>query len=240
MAEQQSYKLPDKLPGHVGIIMDGNGRWAKNKGLPRTAGHKAGVDAAREIVRFSGDIGLEHLTLYAFSTENWRRPPKEINFLMRLMKRLLRDEVEDLIKNNVKLRVIGNFKNMGKDMVDEINRAIDLTKNGTGLNLNLALSYGGRDEIIMAVNKIIEQVKKGEHPEINEESFKHYLFTEGLPDPDLIIRTSGEMRVSNFLIYQGAYAEYYVTDIFWPNFSPEEFVKALNKYAHRTRRFGKV
>lgn len=232
--------LPGYIPRHIAIIMDGNGRWAKKKGLPRLAGHKAGVDSVRNIVRFAGKIGVKYLTLYTFSTENWARPVKEVNFLMKMMNRLLETEVTDLDKNNVKLKIIGNRSLIEDKFVEKIEKAENKLKNNTGLNLILAISYGGRDEIIHAVKRIIENVKKGKDIDIDEDEFKNYLYTGDIPDPELVIRTSGEYRLSNFLVYQAAYSEIYITKTLWPEFNENSFTEAIEDFNRRERRFGKV
>jgi len=234
------YSLPGFIPRHIAIIMDGNGRWAKKKGLPRLAGHKAGVDSVRNIVRFAGKIGVKYLTLYTFSTENWARPVKEVSFLMKMMNRLLETEVTDLDKNNVKLKIIGNRSLIEDKFVKKIEKAENKLKNNTGLNLILALSYGGRDEIIHAVKRIIENVKNGKDIDIDEDEFKNYLYTEDIPDPELVIRTSGEYRLSNFLVYQAAYSEIYITKTLWPDFNENSFTEAIEDFNKRERRFGKV
>jgi undecaprenyl diphosphate synthase len=236
------YRLKFHLPRHVAIIMDGNGRWAKKRGLPRIAGHRAGAHSIREIVRFSGELGLEALTLYAFSTENWKRPRQEISLLMRLLRQYLRNEVAELLQNNVRLQTIGNREDLPKEIQAELRSAIAATAHCTGLTLVLALSYSGRADLIRAVRKIATGVKKGKMSpsSIREETVTRALSTGFLPEVDLLIRTSGEMRVSNFLLWELAYAEFHVTKTLWPDFRTRHFAAALRDFQTRKRRFGGV
>lgn len=238
--KKNKFVIPVVLPIHIGIIMDGNGRWAKKRKLPRLAGHKEGVKSVRKIVRLCGEVNIKYLTLYTFSTENWKRSDREVSFLMNMMNNLIKSEVKELNKNNVKLKFIGNRKLLNNNMQIEINKAEKFTEKNTGLTLLLALSYGARDEIINAVKKIIDCYKANENINIDEESFKDFLYTKNIPDPDLIIRTSGEKRLSNFLIYQSAYSEIYFTEVLWPDFREDELFKALDDFSKRKRRFGKV
>ena len=230
----------DKLPRHIAIIMDGNGRWAQKRSLNRIAGHRTGIKKAKEVIRSCREIGIEVLTLYAFSTENWKRPQREIKALMALLKRFLRAEGKELIENNIRLNTIGNIVDLPKDVSQVLQEVMQKTKTNTGMVLNAALSYSGRDEIIQAVKKIIGHVQQGEMTtkQINEEIFSQYLFTSGLPDPDLLIRTSGELRISNFLLWQMAYTEIYVTDILWPDFNKNNLIDAIADYQKRERRYG--
>lgn len=230
------------LPGHIAIIMDGNGRWAKRRGLPRIAGHKAGVKAVKRIVRAAGDLEISVLTLFTFSQENWKRPKNEVSAIMKLLYETTKREINDLDKNNVKLMTTGRTEELSPRRRQILQEAIERTKDNTGLVLNLALNYGGRTEILDAVKKIAGDVKRGKlNPEqLTEESFSDYLYTNNLPDPDLLIRTSGEMRISNFLLWQTSYTELYVTDVLWPNFSVRDFYQAIRDYQNRERRFGKV
>jgi undecaprenyl diphosphate synthase len=230
----------DKLPRHIAIIMDGNGRWAKKRSLNRIAGHRTGIKKAKEVIRSCRELGIEVLTLYAFSTENWKRPQREIKALMALLKRFLRAEGKELIENNIRLNTIGNIVDLPKDVSQVLQEVMQKTKRNTGMVLNAALSYSGRDEIIRAVKKIIGHVQQGEMTtkQINEENFSQYLFTSGLPDPDLLIRTSGELRISNFLLWQMAYTEIYVTDILWPDFNKNNLIDAIADYQKRERRYG--
>jgi undecaprenyl diphosphate synthase len=229
-----------ELPRHVAIIMDGNGRWADRRKLPRTAGHRAGIESVRAVVELCGELEIPVLTLYAFSAENWKRPGREVNALMRLLLEQLREQTPELNENNVQLRVIGNMGRLPARVVREIDRSIDATKDNTGLILNLALSYGSRQEIVQAVRAIVADVSGGKLKagDINEDVLAQYLYTAGLPDPDLLIRTSGEMRISNFLLWQLAYAEIYVTDVLWPDFREKDLLLALLSYQQRERRFG--
>ena len=223
-----------KLPKHVAIIMDGNGRWAKKRGLPRILGHRAGAEAVRTIVRAAGEIGIEVLTLYAFSTENWLRPQVEINGLMNLIRVTLHHEITELDRKNVRLKAIGRLHKLPQNFQNELARCIELTKSNSGLTLNLALNYGGRQDILDAVNSLIRQGKKT----IDEEELSRNLTTAGLPEPDLLIRTSGEYRLSNFLLWQIAYAELYVTPVLWPDFKRSHLQEAILDYQKRERRFG--
>lgn len=230
------------IPKHIGIIMDGNGRWAKERNLPRSMGHKAGVETIREIVKACNKLGVKYLTLYAFSTENWNRPKEEVDYLMKLLVEYLRGEFEELNANNVVINSIGNIEELPKACYDELLQAYEKTKNNTGLILNLALNYGGRKEIIDAIKKINYDIKENKLKieDVNEEIFSEYLYTKGIPDPDLIIRPSGEMRLSNFLLYQCAYSEFIYFNIKWPDFNKEDLYRAVYEYEHRDRRFGKV
>lgn len=226
----------DNIPSHIAIIMDGNGRWAKQRSLPRIAGHREGINSVREIVRTCGSLGVKVLTLYTFSAENWNRPRREVSALMQLLLATINREVKDLNKNNVKLKVIGRIEDLPDKPRAGMLRAIDRLKDNAGLILNLALSYGGRQEIVDAVNKILSTGKKT----ITEEEFSNYLYTSDIPDPELLIRTSGELRLSNFLLWQLAYTEIYVTDVFWPDFRSPQLYDAIFAYQQRERRFGKV
>ena len=230
----------DKLPKHIAIIMDGNGRWAEKRLLNRIAGHQVGIKRAKEAIRCCTELGIQALTLYAFSTENWSRPKREIKTLMNLMKRFLRAEGKNLVKNNIRLNIVGNIEDLPNDVSEVLKEFILKTRNNTGMILNAALSYSGRNEIIRAVKKIVGDVKKGKltKEQINEETFSRYLFTSGVPDPDLLIRTSGEFRISNFLIWQMAYTELYVTDILWPDFKKKDLINAIINYQQRERRYG--
>ncbi len=228
----------ERLPRHVAVIMDGNGRWAKQRMLPRSAGHRAGVERVRTIVRMSSDIGVKYLTLFAFSTENWKRPADEVGTLMKLLLEYLAKELDELHSENVRIRTFGDISQLPKDVKAEIDRAVEKTKNNTGLTLNMAVNYGGRLDIVDAVKRMINAGVNAE--DINEETISSYLSTADQPDPDLFIRTSGEMRISNFLLYQLAYAEFYFTDTLWPDFNELEYLKALDCFAKRDRRFGGV
>lgn len=231
-----------KLPKHVAIIMDGNGRWAKERGEDRVYGHHEGVVSVREIVNGCGEVGVSYLTLYAFSTENWNRPQEEVNALMELLVNTIRKEVEELKKKNVKLHVIGDFASLPDVCQKELNEAKEMTADNTGLNLILALSYSARWEIVEASKKIAKEIKEGKLKEedISDELFSKYLTTANFPDPELMIRTSGETRISNFLLYQLAYAELYFTNVHWPAFRKPHLLEALLDYQNRERRFGKT
>lgn len=222
--------------------MDGNGRWAKQRGLPRVAGHHEGVNSVRDIVEACGELDVEVLTLYTFSTENWRRPKDEVSALMKLLLRTLRKEIDDLIRNDVRLTAIGDLEKLPESARQEFVEGIEKTKNNKGLVLNLALSYGSREEILNAVRRIAEKVENGELPPsaIDQKMMDEHLYTVGLPDPDLLIRTSGEFRISNFLLWQLAYTEIFITDVLWPDFRRPALFEAIENYQSRERRFGKV
>ncbi len=232
----------NNLPVHVAIIMDGNGRWAKKKGNQRIFGHKNGVKAVRDTVEGAGELGIQYLTLYAFSTENWNRPKQEVDALMTLLITSINSETDTLIKNNVRLLTIGDTEGLPKNVKEKLNTVIDKTANNTGLTLVLALNYSARWEIVNAVKNIITDSKKSDISieKINNEFFEGYLNTKDIPDPDLLIRTSGEYRISNFLIWQIAYSELYFTDVLWPDFRREDLYNAIINYQQRERRFGKT
>jgi undecaprenyl diphosphate synthase len=227
-----------KVPVHVAIIMDGNGRWAAQRNQPRIAGHRAGTENLRQIIRASVEFGIQYLTIYAFSTENWGRPQDEVAGLMLILGEVIDRELDELNNEGVQLHHIGHLEGLSSALKKKINRAVELTKNNSRLILSIAFNYGGRDEIICAIRKIIENGIKPE--DVNEELISSYLFTAGMPDPDLIIRTSGEFRTSNFLLWQATYAEWYVTPTFWPDFNREELYKSLIVYSQRDRRYGRV
>src|SRR5262249_55339685 len=230
------------LPRHIAIIMDGNGRWARMRSLPRVAGHRAGIAAVREVVETAARLGLQVLTLYAFSVENWKRPRREVDTLMELLKEFLNRELETLQKNKIRFQVIGRFDELGPSVQRELRRGCEATRANSGLLFNIALSYGGRTEIVDACRKMMEERLRGatDWMEISEQVFERYLYTAGQPDPDLLIRTSGEMRVSNFLLWQIAYAEIWVTETRWPDFRRREFLQAIVDYQKRERRYGRV
>ena len=231
-----------EIPRHIAIIMDGNGRWAKSNNLPRIAGHREGVESVREIVKSCARIGVKYLTLYTFSTENWKRPKTEVTTLMRLLVKVLRREIQELHNNDVRLQAIGDIPALPKDVQKELADAIDKTRNNKTLTLVLALSYSGRWEIVDAVRSIARDLKEGKisEEEIKIDTFSKYLNTKNIPDPDLLIRTSGEMRISNFLLWQLAYSEMYITPVFWPQFREKDLLEAIADYGKRERRFGKV
>lgn len=232
----------ERLPRHIAIIMDGNGRWAKKKGLPRTMGHRAGVEAIREVVKTCSNLGVEILTVYAFSTENWRRPKEEVSILMLLLAEYLRHELSELHENNVKIMTMGDITLLPIEAQKELLKATQQTEHNAGLVLNLALNYGGRAEITRALRKMGEEIQQGKlaPEEINEERISSSLFTAGLPDPDLLIRTSGEMRLSNFMLWQLAYTEIVITEQLWPDFTPKTLLAAIKTYQLRERRFGGI
>ncbi len=229
---------PDQIPTHVAIIMDGNGRWAKQRGLPRLAGHRAGTENLRRVLRACVEFGIKFLTIYAFSTENWGRPEAEVKGLMTILRDVIDRELDELNEEGVQLRHIGDLSRVDEDLRKKVEYAIDLTKNNDRLILNVAFNYGGRAEIVHAIREIVREGYKAE--EIDEELVTRHLYTGNQPDPDLIVRTSGELRLSNFLIWQGAYAEYYFAPVYWPDFDKEELRKALIHFAQRDRRYGLV
>ena len=232
----------DKLPRHVAIIMDGNGRWAKQQGLLRVIGHESGTKSVREIVEASAEIGIKNLTLYAFSTENWNRPKLEVQTLMKLLVKSLKKEIQTLQKNNIKLSAIGNLNDLPKKAKAQLLEVIEQTKNNSHMTLTLALSYGSREEIVSVIKELTNKVKNNiiSVENIDESIINKHLYTQNLPDVDLLIRTSGEQRISNFLLWQIAYAELYFTDILWPDFKKQDFYEALINYQNRERRFGKT
>ncbi len=232
----------DRIPRHVAIIMDGNGRWARERGLSRIRGHRAGVESIRTVVRYAGEIGIKYLTLYAFSIENWSRPKREVTALMRLLRMFLEKEVAELDRNDVRLRTIGRIAELPEEVREWIRIDEERTRNNGGLNLILALNYGGRSEIVDGIRKMADLFRQGKmRPEdIDEESFHDFLYASDVPDPDLLIRTSGEMRISNFLLWQISYAEMWVTQKYWPDFRERDLRKAIVDYQRRERRFGGV
>src|SRR5687767_14124126 len=228
----------ERLPVHIAVIMDGNGRWAAQRHLPRVEGHRAGIDAVRDTVGTAARLGIRVLTMYAFSVENWKRPADEVGTLMLLLKRYLRSELNTLLKNDIRFRVIGRMEELAADIQDELRVAIDRTSKNSGMLFNIALNYGGRAEIVDAARRAIEA---GVRPEdLDEERFAGFLYTAGQPDPDLLIRTSGEMRVSNFLLWQIAYAEIWVTETLWPDFRKRHLLEAILAYQKRERRYGGI
>ena len=232
----------ERLPKHVAVIMDGNGRWAKRQGLPRIMGHKRGVDALKDLLRCCRDWGVQALTAYAFSTENWGRPLEEVEFLMTLFERVLRKELREMMQEDVQIRFVGNLNALPRSLQAEISRSMADTQNNRGIKFTVATNYGGRQEILAATKAIALQVQQGlvQPDQIDEALFESHLYTAGICDPDLLIRTSGEMRISNFLLWQLAYAEIYITETLWPDFDRSEFHRALCSYQERDRRFGKV
>lgn len=234
---------PARLPRHIGIIMDGNGRWAKKRGLPRTFGHREGAKVFRKIVEYCGDIGLEYLTVYAFSTENWSRPKDEVDSIMKLLEQYIDDAFQHQDENQkFRTKFIGDISALSPVLQEKIRRIEEVVSNKNGLMVNIALNYGGRDEIVRAVKQVAQQVQTGALPleKVDQEAFSQYLYTAGQPDPDLIIRPSGEERLSNFLIWQAAYSEFVFMDILWPDFTPRDLERAIVEYQQRDRRFGGV
>ena len=228
------------IPAHVAIIMDGNGRWAKKRKLPRTAGHKKGAEVVEQILEEADHLGVRYLTVYAFSTENWLRPAMEVKALMNLLRVYMESSLKKCEKNNVSVRVIGDKTKLDKDLQESIRNLEEATKDNTGMHFQIAINYGGRDEILRGVRNLAERVEKGEvrAEDITEEMIADHLDTAGIPDPDLLIRTCGEQRISNFLLWECAYTEFYFTDVAWPDFTIEEMKKAIDAYNHRERRFG--
>jgi undecaprenyl diphosphate synthase len=227
-------------PSHIAIIMDGNGRWAAQRGLPRTEGHRRGVESTKECVRAASDFGISYLTLFSFSSENWKRPPLEVTYLLGLLRRFIRRDLAEIHKNNVRLRVIGSEDGVPADLVTMFREAVSLTSENTGLQLIIAFNYGARDEIVRAARRLAERVKSGEiaADDITQDVFARYFDTAGIPDPDLLIRTSGEQRISNFLLWQCAYSEFLFIDNFWPDFTRQTLENAIACYQQRERRFG--
>jgi undecaprenyl diphosphate synthase len=234
--------IKEKLPRHIAVIMDGNGRWAKKNRLKRVKGHERGAVSVRTVVKTCRELGIQYLTLYAFSVENWQRPRSEISALTVLLEKYLRSELDEMKETGIRLMTIGDTEKLAKKVRDLLRRAIEETSENNGMVLNLALSYGGRDEIIHAVNEILRDSRSTDITErtITKDSFSHYLYTADIPDPDLLIRTSGETRLSNFLLWQLAYTELYFTDVLWPDFSKDDLIEAILDYQRRERRFGLI
>jgi undecaprenyl diphosphate synthase len=238
MAKTISVTIPKNAPNHIAIIMDGNGRWAKKRGLPRLAGHRAGTENLRRVIRACVEFGVKFLTIYAFSTENWGRPTEEVEGLMHILEEVIDKEIHELKQEGVQLRHIGRLEQLNPQLREKVLRSVEITKENDRLTLCIAWNYGGRDEIVCAIRKMIED---GVQPkDINDDMVSNYLFTAGLPDPDMVIRTSGEMRISNFLIWQASYAEWYVTNTLWPDFDREELLKAIISFSERDRRYGRL
>ncbi len=230
------------LPKHIAIIMDGNGRWAKKRFLPRLVGHNQGVKTLKEIVRYSSDIGIEYLTVYAFSTENWARPKTEVNGIIKLLFDAMKEYINELIENNVKMKIIGDKETIPKNVMELFNDCENKTKNNTGMQFNIAFNYGSRQEMVHSVKEIAKLCleNKIDVNEINEKLIQENLYTKDMPDPDFVIRTSGEIRISNFLLWQISYSELYFTETYWPDFKKSEYKKALEEYQNRKRRYGKI
>ncbi|MCS7249377.1 MAG: isoprenyl transferase [candidate division WOR-3 bacterium] len=230
--------MSENIPTHIAIIMDGNGRWAKERNLPRYFGHQAGVESVREVVRSCAKLGVKYLTLFVFSTENWERPKKEVNALMNLLKKLLKSEAKELNENNVRVKAIGQIERLPEEVRKNLEELIELTKNNTGLTLVLSLSYGGRQEILDGIKKILESKLTPE--KLDEKEFRKFLYDPEIPDPDLMIRTGGEYRISNFLLFQSAYTEFYFTKTLWPDFREKDLLLAIEDYKKRKRKFGRI
>ena len=230
----------NNLPRHIAIILDGNGRWAQKRGLPRTAGHAAGAETFRKIATYCKEIGLEYLTVYAFSTENWKRPQQEVDTIMSLLEKYLYEAIDQMEKDRVKMAFFGDTTVLSPKLQELIARTRDISKHYEGCQVNICLNYGGRDEILRGIRKYAEEYKNGTAEELTEESFNRYLFSAGMPDPDLLIRPGGELRLSNFLMWQSAYSELYFTDTLWPDFTPEDINRAIAVYQHRDRRYGGI
>ena len=229
------------IPRHVAVIMDGNGRWAKKRGLPRTAGHAAGSENFRKIATYCKNIGMDYLTVYAFSTENWKRPPEEVGTIMRLLKRYLNEAVETMERDRIRMKVFGNVEALPEELRNLVAKTDEISSHYQGFQANICLNYGGRDEIVAAAKKYAADLAAGKiSGDLTEELFSGYLYSAGIPDPELIIRTGGEQRISNFLLWQCAYSEFYYTDTFWPDFGPEELDRAIAAYNARDRRFGGI
>lgn len=230
----------DNLPRHIAIILDGNGRWAQKRGLPRTAGHAAGAETFRRVATYCKEIGLEYLTVYAFSTENWKRPKNEVDTIMTLLEKYLFEAIDRMEKDHVKMEFFGDITVLSPKLQELIARTREISKHYDGCQVNICLNYGGRDEIIRGIKRYAEEYKQGTAPELTEDSFNRYLFSAGVPDPDLMIRPGGELRLSNFLMWQCAYSELYFCDTLWPDFNEQEINRAIAAFQHRDRRFGGV
>jgi undecaprenyl diphosphate synthase len=230
----------ERMPAHVAIIMDGNGRWAQKRNLPHMAGHNAGMQTIKEIVKASSALGIKYLTVYAFSTENWKRSMEEVSGIFKLIVIYIEKELKELHENNVKVRVWGDYERLPGDAVESLERSLKTTENNTGLQFNIALNYGGRDELLRSVKKLAQEVEAGslKADDITEDLIAGNLYTAGIPDPDMIIRTSGEMRLSNYLLWQSAYSELVFTDVLWPDFNRKEYERLIEQYQNRKRRFG--
>jgi undecaprenyl diphosphate synthase len=229
---------PERLPKHIAIIMDGNGRWAKRRRLPRIAGHRAGIRAVRQAVEASARLGIPYLTLYAFSVENWKRPHTEVKLLMSLLRQYLKKEIAELNRQNIRLEVIGRIDELSKPVIEDLEKTLAETQKNTGMRLVLALNYGARAELVDAVQELLEKAKNNGAIKVDEAMLSAHLYTRGFPDPDLLIRTSGELRLSNFLLWQVAYAELWVTETLWPDFTQEDLYQAIIDFQKRERRYG--
>ena len=236
----KAWQAGNSLPKHVAIIMDGNGRWAKKRGLPRTAGHSAGAETFRKIAAYCKELGMDYLTVYAFSTENWKRPKEEVDAIMQLLEKYLIEAVEKMERDGIRLKILGDTEPLSDTIKVLIDRTDKISSDINGFQANICLNYGGRDEIIKAARKYAQQVAEGRANDIDEKEFSTLMYSDGIPDPDLIIRPSGEIRTSNFLLWQSAYSEFYFTDVLWPDFDEAELDKALEAYSKRSRRYGGV
>jgi len=237
---EKAWQAGNSLPKHVAIIMDGNGRWAKKRGLPRTAGHSAGAETFRNIATYCKNLGMDYLTVYAFSTENWKRPKEEVDAIMQLLEKYLLESIEKMERDGIRLKILGDIEPLSDKLKALIERTDKISSEIDGFQANICLNYGGRDEIIKAARKYAQQVAEGRANDIDEKEFSTFMYSDGIPDPDLIIRPSGEIRTSNFLLWQSAYSEFYFTDVLWPDFDEAELDKALEAYSRRSRRYGGV
>ena len=232
--------MMNRVPRHIAIILDGNGRWAKKRGLPRTAGHAAGSEQFRKIATYCKNIGVDYLTVYAFSTENWSRPEEEVQIIMQLLDRYLAEAIDTMERDKIKMKILGDVSGLSEELQKKIEETNEISSRYEGFQANICLNYGGRDEIVKAARKYAEDVKNGAANDIDEKGFGGYLYSAGIPDPDLLIRPGGEKRISNFLLWQCAYSEFYFTDVLWPDFTTEELDKAIEDFNSRDRRFGGV
>ena len=233
-------KSGENIPRHIAIILDGNGRWARRRGLPRTAGHAAGSENFRKIATYCKNIGVDYLTVYAFSTENWKRPEDEVRTIMRLLRRYLNEAIETMERDKIRMKIFGNVSGLPEELRDLVRKTDEISQRYTGFQANICLNYGGRDEIVQAARRYAEDVLAGKAEELTEERFGGYLYSAGIPDPDLLIRPGGEQRISNFLLWQCAYAEFYFTDVLWPDFDTDELDRAIAAFQKRDRRYGGV
>ena len=240
-AEKKTNQPGDTVPRHIAIILDGNGRWARRRGLPRTAGHAAGSENFRKIATYCKDIGVEYLTVYAFSTENWKRPEDEVRTIMRLLRRYLNEAIDTMERDKIRMKIFGDVAGLPQELQELVRKTDEISKRYQGFQANICLNYGGRDEIVHAAKRYAEDYAAGRtQGELSEEQFGGYLYSAGIPDPDLLIRPGGEQRISNFLLWQCAYAEFYFSDVLWPDFGTDELDKAIAAFRQRDRRFGKV
>ena len=240
-AEKKERQPGENIPRHIAIILDGNGRWAKRRGLPRTAGHAVGAETFRKIATYCKDIGVEYLTVYAFSTENWKRPEGEVKTIMRLLNKYLQEAIDTMERDKIRMKIFGDLNALTEEQRELVRKTDEISQRYEGFQANICLNYGGRDEIVHAARRYAADLAAGKaEGELTEEQFGSYLYSAGIPDPDLLIRPGGEQRISNFLLWQCAYAEFYFTDVLWPDFSPQELDKAIAEFQRRDRRYGKV